>query len=643
MEDNLKHIPQRARAHFNKGIAFYRQKAWPQAIICFKNALDCAPHDAQAAFNLATALRENGAFNQAILIYEMTLKIAPNMAEAHYRQGMCFMLAGRPELSSTAIGKAVYLEPHNAQYWFHLAQAQLALEDIDTALGSYRKAVELRPEWEAAHYNLAVVLRMTERIEEAIAHTRKAVALCPDYAKAFALLFRLAQHACDWQLAASAASRLDEITRMELERGNKTTEPPLTNIRRHPDARANMQIARSWSRHLVESVAGAPVLSPGTYPATPLDRLRVGYLSSDFKDHAVAHQIRGLLEQHDRNHFDIFGYACNPDDGTPYRQLLADACDQFRDVHAKTNLSIAQQIHQDDIHILVDMSGHSRDNRLGICALRPAPIQVSYLGFLSTTGADFIDYVIADPIVVPYDHARYYTEKIAYLPYCYQANDDRLPIADIDYCRSQWHLPEGGFVYCSFNQPYKINADVFDAWLRILKRVPHGVLWLIERSALARKNLCRAAECAGVDPVRLIFSGFLPLDRNLARLQLADLVLDTLTYNGGATTANALWAGVPVLTVPGGHWVSRMSASALNAIGLPELVVGDLNSYEDLAVELARNQDKLKNLRLRLRQQRTTTPLFDTPTFARHLETAFRHMWDRHAGGLPAATFHVEP
>jgi predicted O-linked N-acetylglucosamine transferase (SPINDLY family) len=369
----------------------------------------------------------------------------------------------------------------------------------------------------------------------------------------------------------------------------------------------------------------------------------VGYLSGDFKDHAVAFQVRGLLEKHDRNHFEIFGYATNPDNGSSYRRKLIDACNHFRDVHARTNLSIAEQIHKDGVDILVDMSGHSRDNRLGIAALRPAPIQVSYLGFLSTTGAGFIDYVLADEVVIPEDHSAFYTEKIAYLPHCYQANDDGMPIAVQRQNRHQWDLPDDAFVYCSFNQPYKIDARLFQTWMRILKRVDHGVLWLVERSGQAVNNLRRAAEQAKVDPARLVFTGFVPLDQNLARLRLADLGLDTVTYNGGATTSNALWAGVPVLTAMGGHWVSRMSASALQCTGLSELIAADLDEYAQIAVELAANPDRLEAVRDHLHRQRLASPLFNTALFTRYVEKAYESMWQRHICGLPPESFRIEP
>jgi predicted O-linked N-acetylglucosamine transferase (SPINDLY family) len=539
--------------------------------------------------------------------------------------------------------RADALEPANALYWFHLAEVCLAINDMQAAISSYRKAIELRPNWAAAQYNMAVALRLTERIDMAIDHLKQAVRIDPDYFKAYPLIFRLAQHTCDWHLVDSASKRLDEITRSELSQGVKTTEPPLTSIRRHADVQHNMRIARSWSNHILQQTIETCPRSDFDHRGKTYGRIRLGYLSSDYKDHAVAHQIRGLFENHDRRQFEVFGYACNPGNGTAYRQKLASACDHFKEVHAWSDLAVAQQIHEDGIHILVDMSGHSRDNRLAVSALRPAPVQVSYLGFLSTTGATFIDYVIADPLVVPEEHAVFFTEKTAYLPHCYQANDDKMPIDRQQYSKRHWNLPDQAFVFCSFNQPYKIDANLFQTWMDILKRVDHSVLWLVERSPAAKEKLRRTANKADVDPERLIFAGFVPLEKNLARLQFADLVLDTLIYNGGATTSNALWAGVPVLTTLGSHWVSRMSASALNAIGLPELIAKDLAEYSRKAIELAHNPSQLAAIRRRLWHQRSSAPLFDTPLFTRHMEKAFTYMWHRHVNGLKPASFKVQP
>jgi protein O-GlcNAc transferase len=630
-------------AHYNIGIIYQSHNAWPQAIVHFKKALDQKSDFFDAAFHLANALKENGNINKAIFLYKLALDLCPNMPDAHYQRGVCYLIKAQPHDALVCLQKAVKLAPENPRYWFRAAEAYMVLNQIEEALNCYRTVIRLQSNWDAAHYNLAIALRAAECIEEAIQHAQQVIRINPNHLKVYPFLFRLAQHACDWPLAKTVSKRLDDITRRELENGSKTTEPPLTHIRRKMDARTNMRVARSWSSHLVKSTSHHTLLPICNPHLKTSGRIRLGYLSSDFKDHAVAYQIKGLLERHDRSNFKIYGYACNPDDGSPYRRRLAGACDQFLDVHACTNESIARQIQSDDIQILVDMAGHSKNNRLGVAAMRPAPIQVSYLGFLSSTGADFIDYVLADPIVIPNRHTPFYTENIVYLPNCYQANDNNLPFTGKKENRTQWNLPEKAFVYCCFNQPYKIDAELFQTWMNILKRVENSVLWLVERSSRARKNLCRAAQKFGVAPERIVFTGFVPLEQNLARLKLADLALDTIIYNGGATTANALWAGVPLVTILGENWVSRMSASALHAVGLPELIAENLGTYEKMAMDLALEPGKLEIMRTHLQANRLKLPLFQTSLFTRHIEKAFTQMWHRYCSGLPPTSFQVKP
>ena len=630
-------------AHYNIGVIRFGQKAWDAAIRHFDKALELKPDFIDAAFNLAASFKEAGNYGQAALAYQNVIRLDPTLSDAFHYQGICYLKIGHIPQALHSLQQAVRLAPDNPLYWFHLAETNLIANVTEKAIDGYRNAVALKPDWDSAHYNLAVALRMEQRFDEAMYHLKQALEANPNFSAAHALLFRLAQHTCHWKLASESDIALTPLTEKELSRGLKCSESPMTNLRRKADVRWNLKVAHSWSNQIARhaaAVAPPPVFEHFRQAAR---RLRVGYLSNDFRDHAVAHQIRGVLEKHDRRNFEIFGYAINPDDGTRYRRRLFKACDHSREIHHLSDLAAAKQIHEDGIHILVDMSGHSRNNRLGIAALRPAPIQVSYLGFLGTTGAQFIDYVFADAVVLPKEHAAFYSEKVVYLPHCYQANDDRIPIARRNYERSQFDLPNEGFVYCSFNQPYKIDQLTFGLWLKILTQVDGSVLWLVERSPLARRNLCRAAETAQVDPKRLVFTGFMPLEDNLARLQLADLVLDTRIYNGGATTSNALWAGVPVLTLPGDHWVSRMSASALMALGLPELIANNLEDYGRRAVELAFAPAKLTALRQRLRRRRSTAPLFDTRRFTHHIEKAYTHMWQRHLDGLKPASFKVEP
>ncbi|ALF56607.1 UDP-N-acetylglucosamine--peptide N-acetylglucosaminyltransferase SEC [Nostoc piscinale CENA21] len=365
-------------------------------------------------------------------------------------------------------------------------------------------------------------------------------------------------------------------------------------------------------------------------------RLRIGYLSNDFRNHATSHLMRSLFNLHDRANFEIFAYSFGADDKSEYRQYIATNCEQFRDI---TTLSIeesAQQIYDDGIHILVDLKGYTAGSRSGILALKPAPIQVNYLGYPGTMGADFIDYMIGDAIVTPPEFADSFSEKLVILPHSYQVNDYQQAIAATSVSRSQYGLPEQGFVYCCFNNNYKIEPQIFDVWMRILAAVPGSVLWLLVRFPAAEDNLKKAAEARGIDSDRLIFAQYHRKAEHLARHQLADLFLDTLYCNAHTTASDALWAGLPVLTCRGETFASRVGASLLTAVGLPDLVSHNLEQYEQLAIHLGNSPETLLKLKQRLAQNLMSYPLFDTPRFTHNLEQAYFAMWHIYsAGQLP--------
>ena len=343
---------------------------------------------------------------------------------------------------------------------------------------------------------------------------------------------------------------------------------------------------------------------------TSKTKIVIGYLSNDFRNHATAHLMLSLFGLHNRDEFEIFCYSYGKDDGSYYRARIQHDCDKFVDISTLSYEAAARCIYEDQVDILVDLKGYTRGNRFDICALRPAPIQVSYLGFPGTTGADFIDYIITDKIVTPKDHNPYYSEKFVYMPHCYQVNDNTQSISNKNWTKVDFGLPESCFVFCSFNQPYKIDPVLFGIWMRILRQVPEAVLWLIVENKIAEDNLRREAEARGVQSERLIFAKRLPKDEHLSRLKFADLALDTRIYNGHTTTSDALWAGVPVITLQGSHFASRVSSSILSAIGIPDLITYSLEEYEALAIRLAHNPAELKEIRQRSAKNRLDMPLF---------------------------------
>jgi protein O-GlcNAc transferase len=383
-------------------------------------------------------------------------------------------------------------------------------------------------------------------------------------------------------------------------------------------------------------------LPPALWRGTPYrhDKIRIAYVSADFREHAVGFLVAGLIESHDRARFEITGISLSDDDGGAMRARFAAAFDHFHEMQAVGDAEVAALLKEKEIDIAVDLMGHTQGSRPGIFAHRPAPVQVQYLGYPGSMGAGFIDYTIADAVVAPFADEAFFREKIVQLPDCYQVNDDRLDLLPPP-SRREAGLPEEGFVFCCFNNSRKITAPMFDIWMRLLQAVPHSVLWLVEEKGGASAHLQAAAMARGVDPARLIFAPRRKLGEHLARHRLADLFLDTLPYNAHATASFALWAGVPLVTCRGSSFAGRVATSLLQGIGLPELSVENLEAYEALALKLARDPAALRALRARLEQNRATQPLFDTFRFTRNLEAAYTSMWQRAERGEPPRSFAV--
>ncbi|UCD82320.1 MAG: tetratricopeptide repeat protein [Desulfobacterales bacterium] len=629
----LKIKPQFAEAQQNMGSCFQHLNQPEQAIACYKKALELKPEAAQAHYNIGKILYDLAEWEKAGASFQKALDFKPDYAEACHNMGLVYYRRNRLDDAMACFQKALRLKPSHVNTYYDLGNVYRDRGELDGMIGCYQKALELEPDSAQAYHNLSVAFRNLNNMDQAIACCSKALQIRPDYSDSAAYLVQLLQHACEWEKLPDASDRLDRLTQKELDRGEKTSEQPMLSQRRHSDPGRNLAIAESWSRDIQRRAAGLDIHFSFAERKSVKKEMTVGYLSGDFKNHAVMHQMLGLFGLHDRNRFNVYCYSHGKDDGSFYRQKIMQDCDKFTELDNLSHYEAAKCIYTDKVDILVDLMGHTRSNRLAICALRPSPIQVSYLGFLGTTGAAFIDYFITDKIVTPEDQSIFYSEKLVFLPDCYQVNDHHQKISEKQWQKKECGLPAEGFVFCCFNQPYKIDPHMFDTWMRILRRIPQSVLWLLNQNSTATKNLQRRAQAQGISPSRLIFADALPLEDHLARLRLADLALDTRIYNGGATTSNALWAGVPVITLQGDHFVSRMSSSSLSAVGLPELITRNLNTYETLAVELARGPDKLQAIRKKLARNRLTYPLFDTPRFVKNLETAYQAMWEIFTGG----------
>jgi predicted O-linked N-acetylglucosamine transferase (SPINDLY family) len=555
----------------------------------------------------------------------------PPPPKALIGKGLALSGENRHQEAIQIFDEAFALDPHNAEALIGKGVALKALRRLPEAIETYRRAIEVAPRAANAHLNLGNTLALLNRHEEALGCYERVVALDPGVTEALSSLVYTKQRRWDW-------AGLPEQRQFLLERvrARQYVANPFALLGICDDPELHQIAARAYTR---ETLPLAAIAQPP--PATQRDRLRIGYFSADFRNHAVMQLIAGALECHDRDAFEIHAFSYGPEAEDAMRARIRATMDHFHECARMSDGAITAMARRAGIDIAVDLKGYTQDARLAPFAARLAPVQVSYLGYPGTVGADFLDYILADATVLPLDQQRFYDEKFIHLPDSYQANDDRRVIAPDTPSRAEAGLPADGFVYCCFNNAYKITPEIFASWMRIMAAVPGSVLWLLANDSDSIARLRGAAEAERIDPARLVFGPSLPSAQHLARHRLADLFLDTLPYNAHTTASDALWAGLPVLTQLGQAFAGRVAASLLNAVGLPEMITRDAAAYEALAIALGRDAARAAALRAKLAAAIPSAPLFDTPRFTRHLEGAYRMMWQRHAAGLVPEGFAV--
>lgn len=529
----------------------------------------------------------------------------------------------------------------SADVYHGFGSVLVKLGKLDEGVQALQLAVEREPG--NAGFRLAFALALASANQqplEVIANLREVMHLLPEVVEVEAHLFGQLRAVCDWDEAERAVAQVEARARAEPAALWTQRVFPFDTLLMPLAPSLRREVARQFAARIVAGIDGQGPMPRSA--ARNAGRLRIGYASADFRNHATAHLAAGLFERHDRTRFEVFAYSFGADDGSPHRQRLAAAFDRFVNVRLHDPREAARCIADDRIDILVDLKGYTRESRPKIFAHRPAPIQVSFLGYPGSLQAPFIDYLVADRTVIPESDLQWFSEAVVWMPASYQINDDRQRIDDATPVRSACGLPEDAFVYCCFNQTQKIERPDFAAWMRILAATPGAVLWLFGSNPPAEASLRAAAARAGVDPNRLVFAGLLPKPAHLSRHRLADLFLDTHTCNAHTTASDALWAGLPVLTRPGDSFAGRVASSLLGAVGLPDLIVASLEDYERVAIALARDRARLRALRAQLAVNRLSMPLFRTEAFTRHLERAFEQMWARHLTGQPPTSFPVE-
>ncbi len=599
------------------GNAAYAARRWAVAVRANAVAVRLAPDDPGPRNNLANALADSGRREEAVAELRAVLNLRPDSRTPALNLAALLRDLRDTDGALAVLRGLIGRGPEDSRAWRIMGQALLDAFRPDQALEALRRAAALDPGDRACWQDLGGVAALAEQAALSIAALRRALRLDPSFNPALALLVQQQKHACDWRGLPTLESEL--IGRL---RAGALGMPPFGFLAVDTTPADQRAAGERWARLKAHGVTAVE------RPAVPGGgRLRIGYLSADFHEHATAYLMAELLERHDRTGFAVTAYSTGIDDGSPMRRRLTAAVERFVDLRGLTDHAAARTIAADGIDILVDLKGYTAFARTAILAARPAPVQVNWLGYPGTMGADFIDAILADAVTIPPGEEGFYSEAVVRLPHCYQPNDRHRAIAERTPSRADCGLPEEGFVFCCFNSPYKLTPVLFDVWARLLRAVPGSVLWLYAGNPLVAGNLRREAEARGVAPDRLVFAPPRPLAEHLARHRLADLFLDTLPYNAHTTASDALWTGLPLVTCRGSTFAGRVAASLLETAGLTELVTESLEAYEALALDLARDPERLADLRARLAAARATSPLFDADRFARDLEDAYRSIW----------------
>jgi protein O-GlcNAc transferase len=660
--------PSDALGLYNRADVLRKLKRLKEALASYDQAIAVRPDYADAYWNRGVLLQDLEQWDAALVSYNRCIEINPGISYAYLNRGNLLHVRKKLDMALADYNQAIDVDPANADAYCNRGIVLTDLRQWDAAFASLNRALELNPDLAEAHCSRGQLLAHVMRMEAAIASFDSAIALKPKYAEAYrhrgdalvglkqyvaaiasydqAIILKpdspylrgdrrhTAMYICDWGDLEADCDRIAAGIDAD-----EKVAPPFSVLALLNSARLQHGAARIWVREQYPVETSLPAILP--HPAT--SRIRLGYFSGDFREHPVALLAAEFFESHDRSRYELIAFSFGPETQDDVRNRLERTFDRFIDVRDKPDQEVALLARSLNIDIAVDLGGHTGYSRTRVFALRAAPIQISYLGYPGTMGAEYIDYLIGDRVVISEEQRRHYSEKIVYLPNSFLPHDSSRAIATTVFTREALGLPPTGFVFCCFNNNHKITPDTFGSWMRILRRVDKSVLWLSQNDPTAASNLRREALLRGIDGGRLIFSDRMSsLPEHLARQRVADLFLDTLPYNAHATALDALWAGLPVLTCVGEGFVSRVAASLLNAIELPELITNTRTQYENFAVHLAANPRHLDEIRKKLAQNRLKTPLFDTRAFTRHMEDAYTKMYQRYGDNLPPEDIYVE-
>ena len=657
---------QKAHNKFQEALALHQQGQLKEARALYERALKWQPNHFDALHMLATIAYQTGQLERAEILFVKALKLDPEASFALNNFGNLLQDLKKYKSALSHYDRAIaqdagYVEAHNNR-----GDLLQQMGRWSEALESYDRAIALAPGYAEAHYNRGNALAVVGRYEEAITSFDAAINLVPTHAQALMnrgnALNELGRHAeavksfdraiecapqipyllgtrlhvnmqmCDWLHYQERLAVLLSAVKNDLP---ASLPFPLLALTSDPDLQ--QRAARTW----IQAKHPGPKRTVPFAKRTTKQRLRIGYFSADFHQHPVAQLIAGLFEAHDRSQFEVYAFSSGPDTKDAMRQRLEAGFEHFLDVRAESDAQLVARARELEIDIAIDLSGLTTGCRPSVFAARAAPIQINYLGYPGTMGAPYIDYILADKTLITTETEPFYTEKVIYLPHSYQPNDRKRSVSSHPFTRAELGLPEDKFVFCCFNNNYKITPETFDLWMSILRAVPESVLWLLQASDYTANNLRLEAQARDVHPERLVFAPKVPTDQYLARQRCADLFLDSLPYNAHTTTSDALWVGLPVLTCMGQAFASRVAASLLRAVELPELITTDGEVFVARAIELATDPTQLRALRMRLEENRLHAPLFDCMRLARAIEDAYVQVHARRVAGLPPESMFI--
>lgn len=618
--------PDYAEAYASRGNTLRTIRQFDEALVAYDAAIALKPDYVEAINSRGATLHNLNRLDDAIISYQHAIALRPNYAAAHNNLGNTLYSQEKFDAALASYAIAISINSSYAEAFNNRGITLHDMRQLEQALASFDDALKINPLYAAAYLNRGNVLKDLKRMEEAVDSFNKAVAIDPKYDYLFGDMLHTKMKTCDWD---NFDDNLSSLT-AQIKSFYRVIAPfPLLLLI------DSAELHTAATKLFVDSVYPSKNFLHNLEKRPKSEIIKIGYYSADFHNHATAHLMAELFEMHNREKFEIHGFSFGLDRKDSMHNRVASAFHHFHDVRKLSNREVAVLSRDLGIDIAIDLKGYTQHSRTGIFAERCAPIQVNYLGYPGSMAADFIDYIIADKALIPIDHQKYFTERVAYLPNSYQVNDAQRKISNRIFTKKELGLPESGFIYCCFNNNFKMLPATFDGWMRILAAVPDSVLWLFEDNATAANNLRKEAAIRGINSTRLVFAKRLPLAEHLARHRLADLFIDTLPCNAHTTCSDALWAGLPVLTCTGQTFASRVSASLLNAIGLPELITTTQEAYEALAISLGQNTSLLSDLKAKLDRNRLTTPLFDSHQFTGHIEMLFQAMYQRHHDGLP--------